>query len=124
MEATITSTLFERIGGKPAVTAAVDIFYRKVMADFRVSHFFRHIDMKKQSGMLKTFMAYAFGAPIAYDGKSMHQAHKHMHITEMHFNAVAGHLVETLRELNVDQPLIDEVVSVVMTTKNDIVSPS
>jgi hypothetical protein len=73
MEATLTKTLFERIGGMAAVNAAVDIFYNKVIEDDRISHFFRHIDMKVQSGKLKGFMAYAFGAPMQYSGKSMRE---------------------------------------------------
>ncbi|TPW11570.1 MAG: hypothetical protein FD130_1953, partial [Halothiobacillaceae bacterium] len=33
-------SLYERIGGDPAVTAAVDLFYRKVLADKRINQFF------------------------------------------------------------------------------------
>ena len=40
--------------------------------------------------------------------------------TEDHFNAVAGHLVATLQELSVEQSLIDEVIAIVATTKNDV----
>jgi len=122
MEATQTKSLFDRIGGMAAVNAAVDIFYAKVMADDRVNHFFRHIDMQKQSGKLKAFMAFAFGAPLPYSGKSLRDAHQHMHLTELHFNAVAEHLVTTLHELQVGQPLIEEVVRVVMTTKDDVLN--
>ncbi|HEY3386676.1 MAG TPA: group 1 truncated hemoglobin [Saprospiraceae bacterium] len=122
MEATTQSTLFTRIGGMGAVNAAVDIFYGKVLQDDRVNHFFRHIDMEKQSGKLKAFMAYAFGAPLPYSGKALREAHQHMHLQEDHFNAVAEQLVSTLKELNVAQGLIDEVVTVVLTTKNDVLN--
>lgn len=122
MEATTQSTLFTRIGGMGAVNAAVDIFYGKVLQDDRVNHFFRHIDMEKQSGKLKAFMAYAFGAPLPYSGKALREAHQHMHLQEDHFNAVAEQLVSTLKELNVAQALIDEVVTVVLTTKNDVLN--
>ena len=122
MEATTQSTLFTRIGGMGAVNAAVDLFYQKVMQDQRVNHFFRHIDMEKQSGKLKAFMAYAFGAPLPYSGKALRAAHQHMHLTEDHFNAVAEQLIATLKELQVPQGLIDEVVTVVLTTKNDVLN--
>lgn len=112
-----TQSLFTRLGGMPAVNAAVDIFYRKVMEDDTISHFFRHINMERQSGKLKAFLAYAFGAPMQYDGKSMHTAHAHMHITEAHFNAVAGHLISTLQELSVVQSMIDEVVAIALSVK-------
>ena len=122
MNSTSQSSLFDRIGGMPAVNAAVDIFYQKVTSDDLVGHFFTHIDMEKQSGKLKGFLAYAFGAPMNYSGKSMRDAHAHMKLTEEHFNAVAGHLVATLVELNVPQNLIDEVVEIAVSTKNDVLN--
>jgi len=119
-----TQSLFERIGGMSAVNAAVDIFYIKVTNDDLVSHYFDKIDMAKQSGKLKAFLAYAFGAPMNYAGKNMNEAHAHMHITENQFGAVAGHLVDTLKELSVPQKLIDEVVEIALSVKDQIVSPS
>ncbi len=115
-------TLFEKIGGMDAVNAAVDIFYKKVLADDTISHFFTNTNMKSQIGKQKAFLAYAFGAPLAYTGKNMRDAHAHMKLTEAHFNAVAGHLVGTLEELGVAQNLIDEVVKVAMTTKDDVLN--
>ncbi len=43
------TSLYERLGGEPAVNAAVDIFYRKVLADTRISRFFETADMEKQA---------------------------------------------------------------------------
>ena len=41
---TMSDTLFDRLGGEAAVNAAVDIFYRKVLADDRINQFFEGID--------------------------------------------------------------------------------
>lgn len=40
-------TLYDRIGGEEAVTAAVGIFYKKMLADSKVAHFFKSTDMTK-----------------------------------------------------------------------------
>jgi hemoglobin len=117
-----TITLFERIGGMPAVNAAVDIFYKKVLADETLEHFFTQVPMQAQSGKMKAFLAYAFGAPMPYTGSKMRDAHQHMNISEAHFGAVAGHLVTTLQDLAVPQNLIDEVVSIAMSTKRDVMN--
>ncbi|MDT0620358.1 group I truncated hemoglobin [Croceitalea vernalis] len=114
-------TLFDRIGGMDAVNAAVDIFYNKVLADESINHFFSNTDVKNQAGKQKAFLAYAFGCPMGYTGKSMKEAHAHMDITEAHFNTVADYLVSSLEELNVPGNMIDEVVAIAMSTKNDIV---
>jgi hemoglobin len=117
----MSDSLFEKIGGMDAVNAAVDIFYTKVLADDSINSFFKNTDMASQAGKQKAFLAYAFGAPMAYTGKNMRDAHTGMNLTEDHFNAVAGHLVATLQELNVAQELIDEVVAVALTTKDDVI---
>lgn len=124
MNAQQTETLFQRMGGINAVNAAVDIFYEKVNQDNRISHFFRHIDMNRQSGKFKVFMACAFGAPIQYGGRSMREAHAHMNLTEEHFDAVSGHLIDTLVGLQVDQSLIDEIIVVSTRTKNEVLGIS
>ena len=41
-------TLYEEIGGAPAVAAAVEVFYRKMLMDDRVSGFFDDTDMERQ----------------------------------------------------------------------------
>lgn len=114
-------SLFDRIGGMVAVTAAVDIFYEKVLADESINHFFVNTDMKQQKRKQMAFLAYAFGGPVEYTGKSMREAHAKLDgLNEDHFNAVAGHLVSTLEGLNVAQELIDEVVKIALSAKNDV----
>jgi hemoglobin len=122
MEATNTQTLFSRIGGMNAVDAAVDLFYSKVMLDDRINHFFFHINMEKQAGKLKAFLAFAFGAPFPYPGLALREAHQHMRITNEHFNAVAGHLASTLKDLQVSDALIDEVMIIAASTRHDVVN--
>ena len=49
-------TLYERLGGEKAVTAAVKMFYLKVLADERISEFFTDINMHKQIEKQKEFL--------------------------------------------------------------------
>ncbi len=116
-------SLFEKIGGMAAVDAAVDIFYTKVLADTSISHFFRWTHMKSQNAMQKDFLAYAFGAPLSYSGKTMRHAHAHLvehGLNESHFNAVVGHLVATLQELGVPDDLIQAVGKITEGTRPDV----
>ena len=63
-------------------------------------------------------MTMAFGGPNNYTGRSMEAAHARLiqdkGLGADHFDAVAGHLVASLAQLNVSQSLIDEVVAVVV----------
>ena len=116
------STVYEQIGGAAAVNAAVDIFYRKVLGDPVISHFFDTVDMDRQIGKQKAFLTMAFGGPHNYTGKDMREGHKHLKLKEEHFQAVAGHLQSTLQELNVPQHLIAEVMKIAASTHDDVLN--
>ena len=49
------STLLEQIGGEDSVNAAVDIFYKKLLADDTVKSFFADTDMDSQSRNKNSF---------------------------------------------------------------------
>jgi hemoglobin len=116
------TSVFEQIGGEAAVDAAVDIFYRKVLSDPIISHFFDTVDMDGQIIKQKAFLTMAFGGPNNYTGKDMREGHKHMNLTEEHFTAVANNLVATLEELDVPQNLIDEVMTIAASTHDDVLN--
>ena len=116
-------TLYERLGGEPAVNAAVDIFYRKVLNDYRINRFFDNVDMEKQAAKQKAFLTMAFGGPHNYPGEDMRKRHAHlvkMGLDDSHFDAVVENLGATLEELNVSKELIAEVVAICETTRNDV----
>jgi hemoglobin len=115
-------SLYDDIGGNAAVNAAVDLFYEKVLADDRVNQFFADVDMPSQRSKQKKFLAYAFGAPVKYDGKDMRAAHAHMKLTEEHFTAIAEHLKATMEELNVPGNLIDQAMEIVGGTHDDVLN--
>ena len=62
------ASLYQQIGGSAALTAAVDLFYVKVLADERVNHFFEDINMKTQNRKQKAFLAAALG--VRYPGRA------------------------------------------------------
>lgn len=105
------STIYERIGGADAVNAAVDIFYKKVLADTRIDHFFTSVDMNKQAAKQKKFFMTLFKGEAGDAAGYMRNAHKNLSLTEEHFFAVADHLQQTLNELNVPEDLTDEIMT-------------
>lgn len=119
----MSDSLFDRIGGEAAVDAAVDIFYRKVLSDDRISEFFDGVDMEKQAAKQKAFLTMAFGGPNNYTGEDMRKGHAHLvarGLNDTHFDAVVENLGGTLKELGVADELIGEVAAIAETTRNDI----
>ena len=115
-------TLFEKLGGRDAVNAAVDLFYEKVMADARINYLFENTDMDRQIAKQKVFLTYAFGGAPNYDGKSMREAHAHLDLTEEHFTAVAENLQNTLEEMSVPADLVAEVMAIAASTHDDVLN--
>ncbi len=117
------ASLYERIGGDGAVNAAVDIFYRKVLADDRISKFFEGVDMDSQAAKQKAFLTMAFGGPNNYSGEDMRKGHAHLvknGLNDSHFDAVMENLAATLTELNVPDDLISEAAAIAESTRNDV----
>ena len=116
-------SLYEQLGGEPAVNAAVDIFYRKVLADHRIYRFFDNVDMEKQAAKQKAFLTMAFGGPHNYTGEDMRKGHAHLvklGLDDSHFDAVMENLGDTLAELNVPRELIAQVAAIAESTRNDV----
>ncbi len=119
----MSATLFEQLGGAPAVDAAVDIFYRKVLSDESICQFFETTDMERQVAKQKAFLTMAFGGPNNYTGMDMRKAHAPLvaqGLNDDHFNAVAGHLKSTLQELGAPKDLIDQVLAIAESTRTDV----
>lgn len=118
-------SLYEKLGGEAAVNAAVDIFYKHVLADPRVNYWFDGIDMAKQAHKQKAFLTMAFGGPHSYTGRDMRIAHAHLvakGLNDSHFDAIADNLKTTLMELEVPGETIQEVLEVVETTRDDVLN--
>lgn len=115
-------SLFERIGGAPAVDAAVNIFYRKVLGDERISHFFETVDMERQAAKQKAFLTMVFGGPNQYTGLDMRKAHAGMNLTETHFDAVVEHLASTLTQLGVAAEDIAQIATLAHSVKADVLN--
>ena len=121
------SNLFEQIGGEAAVDAAVDLFYRHVLSDDRIADFFDGVDMERQAQKQKAFLTMAFGGPHSYTGKDMRDGHAHLvkrGLNDSHFDAVAENLAKTLQELGVAQELIDQVLAIAESTREDVLGRS
>ncbi|WP_031435559.1 group I truncated hemoglobin [Methylomarinum vadi] len=119
----MTESLYEQLGGEAAVNAAVDIFYRRVLNDYRINRFFDNVDMEEQAAKQKAFLTMAFGGPNNYTGADMRQAHAKLvkkGLDDSHFDAVMEHLSGTLEELNLPQDLIGQVAAIAESTREDV----
>ena len=115
------ASLYDRLGGKPAITAVVDDFVANVAADRRINHFFRRANVPHLKAELVDQICAASGGPCTYTGKSMKDAHRGMHITSADFDALVGDLKKSLDKFNVGETEQSQLLGALGPMKGDIV---
>lgn len=110
----MTESLYSRVGGEMAIMVASERLYEHLLADELTRPYFQGVDMAAQSRKMVAFLAWAFGGPSEYRGRPLRQAHAGLvaehGLSDTHFDAVAGHLQRVLRELELDDPTVAEVL--------------
>lgn len=119
------SSIYEQLGGAPAMQAAVENFYRRVLADEELAPFFEDVDMDLQMAKQAGFLTMVTGGPNNYTGKDMRAGHAHLlerGLADRHVDLVIKHLGDTLAELGVAQELIQQVAAVAESARDDVLS--
>jgi hemoglobin len=119
-------TLYERLGGKKAITAVVDEFVGRVAADTRINSYFAAAAADPQrlaSFKMKLVdqICQASGGPCKYTGKDMKTAHMGMGITGPQFDALVGDLVGALDKFKVGEKEKNDLLGALGPMKTDIV---
>ena len=126
MTSDVEPTLYDKIGGKDSIQKAVDLFYKKVLMDGRISHFFDNTDMRRLYAHQSQFLSFALGGPNEYQGRDIREAHKNLvekhGLEERHFDIVAEHLLATLIDLGITEETRNEIMSIVGSTKDAVLN--
>ena len=119
-------SLYDRLGGKKAITAVVDEFVGRVAADNRINQFFAAT--ASNPAQLASFkmklvdqICEASGGPCKYTGKDMKSAHRGMGISAADFNALVEDLVGALDKFKVGEHGKHQLLSALGPMKGDIV---
>jgi hemoglobin len=118
--------LYDRLGGKAAITAVVDEFVGRVAADNRINHFFaatasNPARLAAFEGNLVDQICQAAGGPCKYTGKDMKAAHQGMGITTADFNALVEDLAGALDKFKVGKAEKDQLLGVLGPMQSAIV---
>jgi hemoglobin len=114
-------SLYDRLGGKPAITAVVDDFLGNVGADTRINKRFAGTDLPRLKTMLVDQICEASGGPCKYTGRNMRDAHTGMKITDAEFGALVEDLVKSLDKFRVPAREKNELLGTLGGMKSDIV---
>jgi hemoglobin len=116
------TSLYERLGGTPAITAVVDDFVGNVAADRRINTFFAHTDIPRLKFLLVQQICQGTGGPCFYSGRDMKGTHAGLGIRGRHFTALVQDLGKSLNKFKVPAREQKELVAILAPMKRDIVT--
>ncbi len=134
--------LFDRLGGETGIAAIIDDFTPRVLQDPRVNWPRKGVKnsvlhrKENEAGVwnptpentatlkkhLVQFLVLATGGPAHYDGKEMKSAHAGMHIANPEFDAALGDLKASLDHLQIPNKEQKELLSIIESTRPQIVT--
>jgi hemoglobin len=114
-------SLYDRLGGQPAVSAVIDDFAGRVLADTRINAKFAKSDPARLVANLKSFVCSATGGPCKYTGLSMKASHHNMGVTQGEFGALVEDLVATLDKFKVPEKEKGELLAALGPLGPDII---
>ncbi|MDE3058288.1 MAG: group 1 truncated hemoglobin [Bacteroidota bacterium] len=117
-------SLYQRLGGYDAIAAVVDEFIKRIVSDKALSRFFggASIDTQKRFRQhLVDQVCAVTGGPCLYVGRDMKTAHQGLGITEKEWEAGVNDLVGALDKFRVPQKEKNELLTIISSTKKDIV---
>ena len=121
-------SLYERLGGVKAVANVVDDFIDRSMrnpttlGNPAVAEGYKSITGPGIKYLVTEMVCDLTGGPQTYTGKSMLESHAHLGISLSGWNAFVGDLQTSLALFQVPQAEQDELLAIVSSTKDDIVT--
>lgn len=121
----MSDILYETIGGRRTVGAAVESFYRRVLADNTVRHFFEGVDMEHLRARQSMFVSMLVGGRIVYTGKDITAAHgrsRELGLKDSHFDTILMHFRASLEEVGVQADRVEKIMVLLEGTRNAVLN--
>ncbi|HEU5293475.1 MAG TPA: group 1 truncated hemoglobin [Burkholderiaceae bacterium] len=114
-------SLYERLGGRPAIVALVDDAIRNFAADPRINQRFAKANPDHLQNNLVDLLCERAGGPCVYKGRNMADAHDGMQIRDDEFNALLEDIAKSMDKLKVPAAERRESLAILNQMRNAIV---
>lgn len=118
------ASLYDRLGGRPAIEALADVLYDRIFAEKELQRFFEGIERTALEEKQITFLSHIFGGPQMDHEIDMRAVHRPLieekGMNEDHFNMIAGMVQSVLEEMHVDPLDVEEAMGDIAAFKDDI----
>lgn len=126
-QTTSEPSLYERLGGVYPIAVVVDAFIERLLvndtlnANPAIARARTAVPKQGLKFHVTTLVCQATGGPCKYIGRSMKEAHQHLNITGKEWSAMMADFKATLAQFKVGQKEQQELVTIVESTKPEIV---
>ena len=123
-------SLYERLGGVYSIATVVDDFIERLLvnATLNANPAIKNARARVPKAGLKfhvtSLVCAASGGPCAYTGRPMKESHAKLNISQAEWDAMLADFTATLNKFKVPQREQQELITIVDSTKNDIVRSS
>ena len=117
-------SLYERVGGYDGITAFANDLLPRLRGDAQLGRFWEHRGddgIAREKQLLIDYLCANAGGPVYYNGRDMKLSHEGMRISESDWSVFLQHAGATMESLQVLQQERDEVVTFVLSLKDDMV---
>ena len=116
--------LYERLGGYDGIAAFANDLLPRLESDSQLGRFWQNRGddgVAREKQLLIDYLCASAGGPVYYTGRDMKVSHVGMKISESDWDVFMQHAGATMAALQVPDRERDDVVTFVLSIKNDIV---
>jgi hemoglobin len=117
--------LYDLIGGRQTIWAATESFYRRVLADSKICHFFESADMAHLRARQSMFISMLLGGRTVYAGKDITTAHagaREQGLNDAHFDMFLKHFRDALEEVGVKIEKAEKVMKLLESKRDTVLN--
>jgi len=119
--------LYDRLGGVYSIATVVDDFIERLLvnhtlnANPAINEARARVPKAGLKFQVTALVCEATGGPCKYTGRAMRESHRHLNITPAEWDAMVVDFKATLNKFRVPQREQQELITIVGSTRNDIV---
>jgi hemoglobin len=123
-------SLYERLGGVYSIATVVDDFIERLLvnntlnANPAINEARKRVPKAGLKFQVTTLVCEVSGGPCKYTGRAMKESHQHLNITQAEWDAMVADFKATLERFKVPQRERQELITIVGSTRGDIVRSS
>lgn len=115
------TTLYDDLGGQPAIDAIVDNFIKGIAADPQIFPYFADSHVSRFREKITEHFCHISDGPCQYTGDNMVDIHVGMEISENHFNRVVDLLYDAMEQENIPHRTQNRLIARLAPLRKDII---